>query len=307
MKRAITVLLCCLIIGGCGGQSEPPVHQQVYYEFVDDLGNSVVLSAKPENVVSLFASYSELWLLAGGSLAGVTQDAVTERQLPLSEDIAVVGSVQQPNLELILQLMPDFILLSADLQAHIKLMETLTKAGIPHGYFKVDDAGEYLRMLKVCTDITQRQDLYIQHGSSVESAINQITEKIPGEGERPAVLLIRSMSTKAKALKDDHMVGIMLRDLGADNIASRHESLLEDLSLETILDEDPDFIFVVTTGDVDSAIKTLENGIMANPAWSSLTAIQNGHYYVLPKDLFQYKPNARWGESYQYLYQILYS
>ena len=27
---------------------------------------------------------------------------------------------------------------------------------------------------------------------------------------------------------------------------------------------------------------------------------------VLPKDLFHYKPNNRWGESYQYLGEILY-
>ena len=29
-------------------------------------------------------------------------------------------------------------------------------------------------------------------------------------------------------------------------------------------------------------------------------------YIVLPKDLFHYKPNNRWGESYQYLGEILY-
>lgn len=277
-----------------------------YYAFTDDLGNTVTLTKKPEAVVSLFGSYAEMWLLAGGTLAGVTEDAVSERGMTLAENVSVIGSVKEPNLELVLQAQPDFVLLSTDVEAHVKLDETLTQASIPHAYFKEDTVDDYLRVLKIYTDITGRQDLYAQHGDSVKQQIDTLLAGIPKEQETPSVLLIRSMSTKAKALKDDHMVGKMLADLQADNIATRHASLLEDLSLETILQEDPDCIFVVTMGDVDAAVQTLENGIMANPAWQTLSAVKNGNYYVLPKDLFQYKPNARWGESYSYLEKILY-
>lgn len=34
--------------------------------------------------------------------------------------------------------------------------------------------------------------------------------------------------------------------------------------------------------------------------------MKEDRYIVLPKDLFHYKPNNRWGESYQYLGEILY-
>ena len=44
----------------------------------------------------------------------------------------------------------------------------------------------------------------------------------------------------------------------------------------------------------------------SNPAWSGLSAVKNGRYLLLPRDLFHYKPNARWGESYAYLANILY-
>ena len=36
------------------------------------------------------------------------------------------------------------------------------------------------------------------------------------------------------------------------------------------------------------------------------TAVQEGRVYVLPRDLFHYKPNARWAESYAYLYELLF-
>ena len=274
--------------------------------FTDDLGLQVILPSRPERVASLMGSYSELWLLAGGELAGVTEDAFSERALELDDSVRVIGSVSQPNLELILDLSPDLILMSADQGSHRELDAFFTQSGLVHAYFKVDDVYAYVRVLGLLTGITGRADLFAQYGESTEKRVEAVLQKITPDTYKPKVLLIRSMSTTAKALKEDHMTGIMLADLGTVNIASTYGSLLEDLSLEAILDADPDFIFVITTGDAQKALQTLESGLMANPAWGSLSAVQNARCHILPKELFHYKPNARWGESYEYLYEILY-
>ncbi len=308
-KKAIAIVFLCglLLFGFCACTTTKEINKNaMYYTFTDDLGNDIALAKKPERVVSLLGSYSDMWLLAGGEIVGTTEDSVSERQLDLAENVQIIGSVKEPNIELLLALSPDFVLLSTDIEPHIKLAKTLENAKIPHAYFKEDSVEDYLRVLKTFTDITGRQDLFARYGDTVKAQIDDIVAKIPNHQEKPKVLLIRSMSTKAKALKADNMVGMMLDDLGADNIATRHVSLLEDLSMETILAENPDFIFVVTMGEVDKAIKTLENGIMKNPAWKSLSAVKNEKYYILPKDLFQYKPNAKWGDSYAYLQKILY-
>jgi iron complex transport system substrate-binding protein len=34
--------------------------------------------------------------------------------------------------------------------------------------------------------------------------------------------------------------------------------------------------------------------------------VKSGNFAILPKDLFHYKPNAKWGESYAYLAKLLY-
>ena len=99
----------------------------------------------------------------------------------------------------------------------------------------------------------------------------------------------------------------MLKDLGCINIADSEDSLLEDLSLEVILEQDPDFIFVTTMGaSEEAAMASLDELLLSNPAWASLTAVQEGHFHLLPKDLFHLKPNARWGESYEILADYLY-
>ena len=94
----------------------------------------------------------------------------------------------------------------------------------------------------------------------------------------------------------------MLAELDCRNIADG--GALESLSMEAILKEDPDHIFVVMqTAD---AQPILESTLLSDPAWQSLTAVQAGRYHVMDPALFNLKPNARWGEAYEILADILY-
>ena len=87
-----------------------------------------------------------------------------------------------------------------------------------------------------------------------------------------------------------------------------NEQLLKDFSLESIIEMNPDYIFVVPMGNDDAAaMKALEDQTAANPAWSTLDAVQNGRYVTLDPHLFQYKPNERWDQSYQVLFDALYA
>lgn len=272
--------------------------------FTDALGNEVSIE-NPQKVVSLYGSFAETWMLAGGTLVGVTEDAVTERNLNLDENVRFIGTVKAPNLEEILALEPDFILLSADIATQVDLAPALKETGIPHAYFQVDTFEQYLKMLRLFCDITERDDLYEQNGSDVEQQIEKIIDLIQTE-DTPSGLLIRAFSTGAKAKGSDNLAGVIMEDLGVDNIVERHDSLLEDLSMEEIILEDPDFIFVSTMGKEDEALAFLSSGIQSTPAWTELSAVKNGNYHVLPKELFHYKPNARWGESYAYMAKLLY-
>ena len=103
------------------------------------------------------------------------------------------------------------------------------------------------------------------------------------------------------------VLGEMLADLGCINIADQDQSLLEDLSMEAILAADPDKILIVLQGaDPEPAKAQLEGEVLSNPAWQQLTAVREGRVYYMDKDLYHLKPNARWGEAYDHLVEILY-
>ena len=311
MKRGLALLCALALLSSlCGCISTLVPSEQAdeqVFAFTDDLGRSVTVS-QPERVAALMGSFAEIWLLAGGELAAATQDAVTERGLELDEGVQVLGSYKEPSLELLLAADPDLVLLSVNTAAQMDLLAALESAGIPAACFGVNRFEDYLHMLDVCTQITGRRDRYQTNGLAVQDRIEQIKRSVP-EGEAPRVLLLRasaSVDVRAKN-SEDTVAGVILKELGCVNIADSDLGLLEDLSLESILYHDPDYIFVVVQGsDTEGGLARLERTLTSDPLWSSLTAVQSGRCHILDKQLFHYKPNARWGESYEILFNILY-
>ena len=271
---------------------------------LDDRGVAIP-TAVPRRVVSLYGSYAEAWAQAGGTLVGATEDAVSERGMDLGE-AQIIGTTKEPNLELVLALDPDLVLLSLDIAAQVSAAEALEAAGVPCAAFRVDTWQDYARMMDVFTALTGRRDLYETIVPPMEAAIARTIASAQAQNA-PTVLLLRAYSTGVKAKADDNLAGAMLEDLGCINIAGKQPSLLEELTLEAIVVEDPDCIFIsVMGGDEEAALAVVEETLGQNPAWQGLTAVQEGRVYVLSRDLFHYKPNARWAESYAFLYELLF-
>ncbi len=229
----------------------------------------------------------------------------TLEAIGLPQETVNAGSHQEPDLEALLAAEPDFVILTPDIEGQLGLQETLEAARIPAAYFHVDSFEEYLHMLEICTRITGRDDLYQENGAALQEQIERMIDSVQGK-QAPRVLLMRAYSSGVKAKNSDNFVGAMLNDLGAVNIADSDASLLEDLQMESIVAADPDVILITTMGNEQKALDNLSATLQADPAWSALRAVENGDVNVLQKDLFHYKPNARWAESYETLATILY-
>jgi iron complex transport system substrate-binding protein len=269
----------------------------------DWTGYTSFFEACPERVVAVSGSLGEVWLNAGGELIGTTRDAVTERDLKL-DDIAIVGTIKEPDVETILSLEPDFVILSADTVSHPDVADMLREMGIPCGLFHEEYFEDYLSLIKQFTALTGREDLYEENGLMVRQEIQDIlrgADVLDGK----TVLLLRAYGSGFKAKNAENLAGTMLKDFGLENILDKYDSVLEDISMEEIILTDPDYIFVTVMGsDIEGAISYLENQLCTDPAWASLSAVKSDNYHILPKDLFHYKPNARWADAYEYLARI---
>lgn len=279
--------------------------------FTDDIGRTVTVESH-DRVITLIGSFTDIWLLAGGDVVGAANDSWTSFDLNLGEDVINVGSHLEPDIEKIIAAKPDFVIASANTGADMDIEKILDNAGITTAYFSVSNFNEYMNMLEICTDITGREDLYLQNGIEVKKQVDAARERVNQrnlEGKKaPKIVFLRASASSVKAKGSyGNVGGEMLAELGCINIADDDDSLLDDLSMEAIIAADPDFIFVTTQGkDAEAVQQNIENTLLNNPAWSKLTAVREGRYFVLDKELYNLKPNARWGEAYQKLAEILY-
>ena len=302
MRKIILLLLLSLTLSACSAnRANPP--ESAKTEFTDAIGQIIAVD-DCENVVVCSGSFAQIWTLAGGTVLATTADAFDDGYIKHGE-AENVGSAHNPGLELVIAQNPSLVILFADMEGHVKLLEPLASANIKTAYFSVDDFDDYLDMLKICADMTGRDDLYEQNGLQIKSRIDAIIDKA-NDKPSPKILLVRAGAGKVVSRGSDTMAGIMLKNMGCVNIADSNSILLEDLSMEIIIQEDPDFIFATYMGDEEKSQKTLRDILQNNPAWSGLSAVKNNRYIVLPKDLFHQKPNNRWAESYEYLWGILY-
>ncbi|MBN1565785.1 MAG: ABC transporter substrate-binding protein [Anaerolineae bacterium] len=271
---------------------------------LDFMGRPVTIDAPPQRVVGMSASIIEMLFAIGVTPVGVT-DGIDYP--PAAAGLPTFGSGYQPNLEALAALEPDLII--ANGQLNVPIMDkleaiaptlaviTLTTADIPANIRTLGQAtwhettAEYLA--------TAYEGFYT---AMAEAAAGQT------QGETgPSILIIVGTLGVPNYGKSDTYFGDIASILGAQNIADGREDQgpfpgYTQLSMEYILDEDPDYIFTITRGDPTPMPESMAD----DPIWSALTAFENGRVLELDNRLYVESPGPRVVEAMLTLYEILY-
>lgn len=287
-----------------GAQEAEPVKAEEEVSLLtvtDAIGRVVEFEVLPTRTISLYASFTDLWLEAGGTLVG-TVDGST---LPeVASEIPKLGK-GTPNVEDLLTYEPDLVILSAGRSAHQELADVLDQSGIQYLFIDYNNFEEYVETYQMFCQLTDRKDLYESEGKAMESQIASIVKE--NEDSEFTYLLLFATS-KSVTTKDDNIASEIINALGGKNIAEDGAVANEEskqFSMEKILELNPEYIFVQTMGSVEKAEARLEADVISNPAWQGLTAVQEDRYLYLPKDLFLYKPNMKYPDAYQYMADLV--
>lgn len=281
----------------------------VAVEFTDANGRLVSIE-NPRRVVSLYSSYGDAWMQAGGTLVGTIEDTFGDSAKLAESGVQILGNHMNPNMELLFSLEPDFVLLAANVASHVEIGQMLEAAKIPCAYFNTPDWRSYMQNIELFSRMTGREDLYQEQVEAVQRPIEAIVAEVQQNDVhfgKTTALFLRANSTSVKAMNNEGSVtGCILDELGFVNIADGDSPLSENLSMESILMEDPDFIFLVIRGsDTEAAMDSMRTALTENPAWNTLTAVREGRFIILDRELFHYHPNARWAESYAMIAELI--
>ena len=252
-----------------------------------------LFAAVPKNVVAVSKSVAELWTLSGGKLAGATDDALG---LDGAENVISIGTLTTASLEAILSVNPDLVILTLDIPLHKTLNQNLKNLGIKTYIADVKSFDDYEKIMTDFTKLTGRSDLLKTNVTEVKNKIEKIVAANKSSDHK-TYYFVRASATKNKALKN-HFGNEIFSDLGLKSIIE-DDNLLEELSVEELLSKNPDYVFVVFQGDEKKGRESFNSAYEKNPVWSELKAVKNKNVIFLPKDLFNYKPNARWAEAYE--------
>ena len=309
LGAAIVALPILFSAPGCGPEPANTAAEETkgasFASFTDMGGQPVVLEKKPERIVVTSASFLEPLHEVGGDVVG-RPDSKTKMP-DFAKDKASIGAVYQIDVEKVLACQPDLVLVNKGMNE--KLAQTLSGSGVATAIIDMKSYGDVKAALKILAQITGDTAKGDELIADMDSRIKAAQEKMPAAEKRVAIL--HSTAQGLSVQLDGSIAGSVAKMLGFTNVASGTAPLENNpdaapYSLETLVEQNPDIIFITSMGKLDEIKANMEQTINASPAWQSLPAIKNGRIYYLPQDLFLLSPGLHYPEAVELMAGLVY-
>ncbi|MDQ0252734.1 iron complex transport system substrate-binding protein [Evansella vedderi] len=280
---------------------------ETYITLMDDLGNEVVLEEKPERIVVLSPSHLTLLYDLGGE--AIARTTLSPHSIPQgAEEIEDVGHHTNVNVEAIVALAPDLVIGNTVL--HEKLIPILADSNISFINLDMKLIDDVKRNARLYGKFLGDSEMVEQHIANLEQEIAAIQGEIP-EGEEKKVVIFNITPSSVSVKMENTISGEISNMLGLTNIAEGASPIegrptQTPFSLEKIVEEDPDFIFIVHHGERTVAEDRMDQDMKNSPAWSTLKAVQEDNVHFLPGNLFLSNPGIEYHQSIRYLAEIVY-
>ncbi|MHB0939634.1 MAG: ABC transporter substrate-binding protein [Armatimonadota bacterium] len=253
----------------------------------DSLNRQVTIAAKPKKIVSVAPSATEI-LFAIGAGERVIADTTYCDYPPAADTLPKIGGFTNPNVEKILSLSPDLVLGARGTPVGLfDQMQSLklTVAAID-AENSLDQMLESIRTIgKIAGEDDKAAGLIAQMEARRQAIVSKTAKLSPAQ--RPSVLFVFTPGELYSAGKGSFIDELITLG-GGVNIAAQAKSPWPQLSLETVIADDPQVILTLP-GNMGNKHKPMSNAdavarFRALPRWKSLSAVKNGRVYVLEDD-----------------------
>lgn len=311
MKKILFLMLLVMavVVSGCGsspnaGGSETSA---AYAVITDDLGREVVLAKKPERIVVTSASFLEpLEAVDGAKLVVGRPDSKTKMPA-FAKDLPSVGKVYQIDAEKVLACNPDLVIINKGMNE--KLVDAMESNGVKTLVLDMKSYEDVKREVSILAQVTGAKDKGEQLVAAMDAKIQAVRDKIPQDKRRVSV--IHSTNQGLTVQLEGSIAGSVAKMLGWENVAAGTTPLEKNpdaapYSLETLVAQNPELIFVTSMGKMDAIKSEMDEEMKKNPAWQSVHAVREGKVYYLPQDLFLLSPGIHYPEAVEMMAKCVY-
>lgn len=310
----LVLLLSIALVAGCSsGQHDEPngkeeskvekiekENQQFPITFIDDAGREVTIEKKPEKIVSIQASITEILfaLGLGDQLIGVSDYCNYPKE---AENITKVGG-QDINVELVLSLLPDIVFVTDyHYKAHPEVLNQFEKAGIKTVVVgsaeSFDKAYASMEMIGKSVGAESEANAII---SDMKERHEKIKEKAKEIKEKKRVYVEVFPEPDIFTTGKNTFIHEMLESIQAINVAGDQEGWVK-LNEEEAVTLNPDVI-ITTYGYYSENPK---EQVLSREGWKEVPAIKNGQVYDVDNDTVT-RPGPRLIEGVETLAEIIY-
>ncbi len=307
MKRrfllAFLALSMMLFLVGCGKEQANSSNQTVTISYKDQ---QYTVPKNPKRIAVLATSLvNMLYAIDGTAIARpVTTEEVPEK----AKNIATIGQTANINAEALLSQKPDFVI-GLRIQNE-KIASILESNKIPFMFIAYEGIHDNLPLIEFLGKITGNEKKAAEVSEQYTLKLKKVkaaTKDLP-----PArVAVLRATGKSVTAETEKAITASMVKELGMKNVLLDHKDIKIDAttvpySLESITQDNPDIIFVVTMGNMEEINKTLAKEMTGNPAWSELKAVKENKVFYLPQKLFLLNPGLQTPEAMAQLIEYAY-
>ena len=298
-----------LVLTGCGPAKEQTAagaqDAQSFARVTDDNGRTVTFAAKPERIVVTSASFLAPLYAVGGEVVG--RPMTKSKVIAEAADAATIGPVYQIDAEKVLSLTPDLVIINKGMNE--KLIETLAANDIKTLVMDMksyDDVKREVATFAALTGETAKGRALIE---KMDADIEEVRASIPQEKKR--VSIIHSTGQGLSVQLDGSIAGSIVKMLGWENTASGMTALDKNpdaapYSMETLVSQNPDIIFVTSMGEEAEIRASMEKMFEESPAWQTVAAVREGRVYYLPQELFLFSPGIDYPAAVRYMARLIY-
>lgn len=247
-------------------------------EITDSSDYTVKISEKPQKIVSLSPSITEIVAALGAESRLVGRTDYCDYPEEIKDSVAV-GGTMDPTLEKIVELNPDLIITSTHTSKEI--VEKLRELKIPTVFLNEQEGfdGTFSAIMetgRMIGEVDKANELIKEMSAKKDKVQASVNNHIKG-GERKTVYFTNSFGENGDfAAGGDTFISEILEIAGGVNIAKDVKGW--QYSKEKLIEKDPDIIIVPSGRDLKKQLSELEG-------YKDLTAVKNGMVFEVDESM----------------------